>query len=465
MLPGLTLYASDSSDNEPPGATEVARAIARELGYPDEAPINIDQPAPIPMPLPSTEQRYSDPESAIAVINELARPAGYAVVKGRSKKTKRGVLKRVVLHCDRRGEYKDRISEESRKRQTNTRTCGCKFQITLRRLTEGQLSLFANHESNAPWILTIENRDHNDHEASEASTHYIHRNHELKQLRETITTQLHLQIPTRQIVTSIHEANPNSCIISADINNFRAKLSQEFLNGRTPVQALLMELPTDGQWVFRHTLDADNHVTVLFAMHKTSLEMLKHHPWVLSMDCTYKTNRYNMPLLDIIGFTCTGASFYLGWAFLANEREETYKIVLEYLAEMYQHIREANLSALGLLDTFPTALTTPSDIDLATPDIFPATPSTILTDKESGLINAIHNIFPDTYTMICIWHINMNLMKKALPLLRKAITHARETGLLEWDGLTLPSDQLTKRELDEALSQVLDEGWSKMMKR
>ncbi|KAJ5090411.1 hypothetical protein N7532_009095 [Penicillium argentinense] len=203
-----------------------------------------------------------------------------------------------------------------------------------------------------------------------------------------------------------------------------------------------MELPTDGKWLFRYTLDPEQHVTVLFAMHQKSLEMLKHNPWVISMDCTYKTNRYNMPLLDIVGFTCTGASIYLGWAFIVNEREETYKIVMVYLLEMYEHLHENDRS-------------------------FPSAPSTILTDKEPALINAVHAIFPSTKTIICIWHINMNVMKKALPLLRKAIADARDNGLIEWDGFSLPSNdhRLTKKELDEELAKILDQGWRKMIAR
>jgi hypothetical protein len=131
MLPGLTLYTSDLSDNETPRATKVTRAIARELGYPDEAPINIDQLALIPIPLPSTEQQYSDLESVITIIIELTRPARYTVVKGYSKKTKLGVLKKVVLYYNRHSEYKNRISEKSQKQQTYIRTYSYKFQIIL----------------------------------------------------------------------------------------------------------------------------------------------------------------------------------------------------------------------------------------------------------------------------------------------------------------------------------------------
>jgi hypothetical protein len=41
-------------------------------------------------------------------------------------------------------------------------------------------------------------------------------------------------------------------------------------------------------------------------MFKTSIALLKANPYVLWMDCTFKTNRFKMPLLDITGCSCTG---------------------------------------------------------------------------------------------------------------------------------------------------------------
>ncbi|CDM33418.1 Probable transposable element [Penicillium roqueforti FM164] len=39
-------------------------------------------------------------------------------------------------------------------------------------------------------------------------------------------------------------------------------------------------------------------VSALFCTHKSSVQMLEMNPWVISMDCTYKTIRYGLPLLD-----------------------------------------------------------------------------------------------------------------------------------------------------------------------
>ena len=42
------------------------------------------------------------------------------------------------------------------------------------------------------------------------------------------------------------------------------------------------------------------------------------------MDCTYKTNQFNMPLLNIMGSTRLNTSFFIGFAFLSGEMDEDY---------------------------------------------------------------------------------------------------------------------------------------------
>ena len=101
----------------------------------------------------------------------------------------------------------------------------------------------------------------------------------------------------------------DSCLTARDVYNLRRKLHVEFLAGRTPLQALLIELPRDGEWIFKHEVDDENHVTALFCMHKSSIAMLRTNSWVISMDSTYKTNRYGLPLLNIVGFAATGQAF------------------------------------------------------------------------------------------------------------------------------------------------------------
>lgn len=112
------------------------------------------------------------------------------------------------------------------------------------------------------------------------------------------------------------------------------------------------------------------------------------------MDCTYKTNRYGLPLLNIVSFASTGSTFHIGFAFIKDEKDDSYKVVLNCLTKAYD--------SLGL-----------------------EYPHTILTDKEQALMDAIDTVFPNTKGMLCIWHINMCILKKARPILSDQIAKAR----------------------------------------
>ena len=246
---------------------------------------------PPAMPPPPTDAQYDSLELAVTAINDFARKCGYAVSVLRSKRTKQGIKKTVRLCCDRGRVYRPRQDASSRVRQSTTLAIECPFAISLR----------LQHDTNT-WLITYENTSHN-HGPSPASTHHIQRTLELSRKSENIHSQLRQGLTTRQVLTGLRSDDPDSCLISRDVHNCRKKLHADFLAGRTPIQALLQELPRDGDWIFKYELDDDLHVTVLFCMHKSSVAMLRSNPWVISMDCTYKTNKFNLPLLDIVGLT------------------------------------------------------------------------------------------------------------------------------------------------------------------
>ena len=91
-------------------------------------------------------------------------------------------------------------------------------------------------------------------------------------------------------------------LIPRDIYTFRQKKHFEFLDGRTPIQALLTSLPDEGNWIFNYEKNVDDVVTALFCTHRTCLEILRMKPYTLIMDCIYKTNKYKM----IISYQQTG---------------------------------------------------------------------------------------------------------------------------------------------------------------
>ena len=60
-------------------------------------------------------------------------------------------------------------------------------------------------------------------------------------------------------------------------------------------------------------------MTKLFFAHFKGIELAQAFPEVLLIDCTYRTNMYNMPLLHFTGVTPTGENFSIGFTLLSAE--------------------------------------------------------------------------------------------------------------------------------------------------
>jgi hypothetical protein len=55
-----------------------------------------------------------------------------------------------------------------------------------------------------------------------------------------------------------------------------------------------------------------------------SVEYLNNHPDILLLDCTYKTNKFDMPLLYVIGVDHYSNSFTVALCWLDQEVTENY---------------------------------------------------------------------------------------------------------------------------------------------
>jgi hypothetical protein len=118
----------------------------------------------------------------------------------------------------------------------------------------------------------------------------------------------------------------------------------------------------------------------LFFAHASQKELMRSFPDILGMDCTYKTNRYNMPLLHFVGVTSIGRYFSAGFCFLSGEKEDDYDWAIEQFHEAF--------------------------IDIDPPQVH-------ITDNEAALKLALKTRFPDIPQLLCMWHINKNVLTHA----------------------------------------------------
>ena len=154
--------------------------------------------------------------------------------------------------------------------------------------------------------------------------------------------------------------------------------------------------------------------------------MMAHHPdamklcnachLVFLIDSTYKTNRYRLPLLDIVGVTPTWMTFSVGFAYLEGERVNNVVWAL-------QRFRGLFLKRDAL-------------------------PGVIVTDRDQALMNAVKDVFPECTNLLCIFHINKNVKAKCKSLI--AQKNAWDYVMDCWGCLTeCPS----KQQFDECLKK------------
>jgi hypothetical protein len=128
-------------------------------------------------------------------------------------------------------------------------------------------------------------------------------------------------------------------------------------------------------FVSEHKLDTDNHVTHLFFASRQSLDLYHCYPEVLLLDCTYNTNKYGLPLLNVVGITGINSTFLVCCAFVKSEGEDDFHWVLQKLS---------------------------SYVSLS--------PGVVVTDCDYALMNVLNHVFPTSALLLCRWHIRRSLL-------------------------------------------------------
>lgn len=185
-------------------------------------------------------------------------------------------------------------------------------------------------------------------------------------------------------IKSLINVDPGSQPLVRDIHNVRSRLRDNWLNGRTPIQGLF-NLIVASHWAHRTITSPEGTLLNLFFASPSGIRLARRFPTVLSLDCTYKTNRFNLPLLHIVGTTNTHRSFTIAMCFLTNEKQDQYEWALKQVKEVIYQNEDQN-------------------INVKLPEMF-------ATDAETALINAIGIVFPDSVHILCVWHINQNIAK------------------------------------------------------
>jgi hypothetical protein len=220
--------------------------------------------------------------------------------------------------------------------------------------------------------------------------------------KTTISGLTNAGVAPKDIRTYIRQKS-NTIATQQDIYNRIADSKRELCEGQSTIHAFANQLDKEGFWN-RMQLDSHDRVTAVLFAHPESLAYLKAYPDLLFLDCTYKTNKYGMPLLDIIGVDACQRSFCIAFAFLSGESEEDYTWALDRLRSMYE------LCGAAL-------------------------PSVILTDRCLACMNAVARCFPTAISLLCLWHANKAVLRYCQPTFTRHDQglEARRESLNDWN--------------------------------
>ena len=185
---------------------------------------------------------------------------------------------------------------------------------------------------------------------SKGAVSYLHNHHGVEDLSllasaraaqmdestvRTVRTHYETGLTPDQSATVLRMANKNSLITPKDISNARFRMNRSRLGRDTKVEALFRSLDQHDYW-YRHVEDEQLHLQSIIWFNKQTLELFRKAPDVLLIDCTFKTNRYNLPLLNILATSGNNTSIHLGVALLPGQREGCYNWAFTCIRELLQ---------------------------------------------------------------------------------------------------------------------------------
>ncbi|KAM4058286.1 MULE transposase [Hirsutella rhossiliensis] len=276
-------------------------------------------------------REFDTKEAAQAACHAVAKAQGFALV------IRSGRASACYMTCSKAGEYRD-----------NTDPGAHKTKSRPNQSTQSAVSLLTRPRP--PFTPAV---THSGYRAELIAEHHGH-----------IVGLYNTGLKPFQIATHLRGLalikNPDLKFITGQhIRNAIAAYRVRELAGRTPLQFLYDQLKDLSLgFFFRDTRDQEGRLTGLFIAPRTGIELWRRFPNILLLDCTYKTNRFKMPLLNTCGSTSEKKTFSVASVFLSGEAEPQYRWALQCL------------------------------LDLAAEEGIPL-PRVIVTDRELALMNAL----------------------------------------------------------------------------
>jgi hypothetical protein len=315
-------------------------------------------------------------DSAEEQVESSAKNAGFEVKKFRLEKNKEGEIVRRTFKCRFSGVYhaQKRADIEDTREHESVKT-NCPWTINLR-LNGGLVYVTS---------LCNEHNHSLSNKENLVSSRYLG-----PEILEEIEFLVNVGCGAGPIIRALQKRFPETVIHPKNVYNAicRIRNSQNRLKtdaAETFEKLMNLQREEHGWFVKARLEGEDNHLTGLFWMRPSQIELWQKFHDVAINDNTAQTNKYRMYLSLTIVVDNHARSRMAATAVVSDETKETYQWILECL-----------LSATDNL-----------------------APNVLFTDADPAMVSAIHETLPSTKHNYCIWHLRKNLDKNLKGRLRK----------------------------------------------
>ena len=233
-----------------------------------------------------------------------SRAHGYALTKRNSCQNRS-----IYLVCDRQGESK---AKPGSTRSSASRKCGCEFK----------LAGTTRADNRNLWKLEFKNGNHNHGPSSNPAGHAVNRRLTEPQLATVKSLSQH-HIQPFQILQQLRKEDKTCVADLKNVYNAKKLLHLKALGPHTPFEHFLYKVQ-NSDWLSETLSDVEGVVKNLFVAHPRSIKLAKRYHHVCLMDSTYRTNKFDLPLLHIVGQSATNKTFSIAFCFLESENDHSY---------------------------------------------------------------------------------------------------------------------------------------------
>ena len=297
-----------------------------------------------------------------------AKNDGFMVIKKSTDHNDENVIFKGTYKC-----YKSGVSG-TRKAKGTAKT-DCQFNVHFRR-----------HQATGSYSFTDTYDLAHNHPMDPASTTISALARRFTPSQANLIDTLHsLNVPVTSIVEELRRAT-NAIVRKKDVYNNLQRSMRKRIDGQVQILDLLSALDGNEDFIYKVSADSKKLLNGLTFADRRSLAQFSFMSFVLLMDGTCKTNRYNMPLLIISSVDQFGSTYIVACCLMRDETIVSYRRALLSFRQLFG----------------------------------PAAPAidVIVTDQESALMNAISEQFPNSHHQLCRWHLKENVKKnfKSNPL-------------------------------------------------